>query len=335
LKEFFVSKRFSADKQKMIEEIEIVLDRYEAQGYDLTLRQLYYQLLTKNLYKNSDESYKWLGGLVTDARLAGLLDWDMIKDRGRVCNELDSWQTGGEFMRVAPYWYMRDRWENQPVYVEVMVEKDALSGILLPKCQELDVPFTANKGYCSVSAMYEAGKRIREELEKGKRVVVLYLGDHDPSGLDMSRDVQERLTLFSGVEELRTSWDDGEANFDMITFPEEHPFADSDAFAGPIVHVDRLALNRNQVDEFGLESNPAKLKDKRSAKYIAKFGRESWELDAIEPSVLTSLVDDRVRLYRHEETLDIVLAKENRTKTALFAFGRTFVEPIHPEEVDE
>jgi len=156
MKEFFTAKKFGPDAVAMIAQINAILADYERQGYDLSLRQTYYQLVARNLVPNTERSYKNVGNLVSDARLAGLIDWDMIKDRGREMTQNPHWDSPKDFIdSVAPQFRV-NHWEDQDCYVEVMVEKQALEGVLEPVCRELDVPFTANKGYSSSSAMYEA-----------------------------------------------------------------------------------------------------------------------------------------------------------------------------------
>lgn len=250
----------------MIVVINEILDDYQSQGYDLSLRQLYYQLVSRNIVPNNEKSYKNVGGLVSDARLAGLIDWEMIKDRGRemVCNS--HWSNVSDFLESVGPQFKCDLWDGQENYVEVMVEKQALEGVLEPVCRDLDVPFTANKGYSSSSAMYDAGKRMLEALRDERQVFVVYLGDHDPSGIDMSRDVQERLRMFTQFREL-----------DIVA-----------------VQVERVALNIEQVRELNPPENPAKLTDSRASDYVRRFGSSSWELDAIEPRRLAQLVRQAV-----------------------------------------
>ncbi len=291
MKELFVEKRFSADAQSLIETINGILDEYETAGYDLSLRQVYYQLVARDIVPNTEQSYKRIGTVVSDARLAGLLDWAMIKDRGREVIENQHWESPAEILRSAAASFRLDLWADQETYVEVMVEKQALEGVLMPVCQTLDVAFTANKGYSSSSALYEAGKRLAEQSRDGdRRLVVFYLGDHDPSGIDMSRDVQERLSLFSGCS----------------------------------VDVRRVALNMDQIRAFRPPPNPAKMTDSRAAEYVRQFGQSSWELDAIEPARLASLVTDAVTALRNEELWTAALARQDEMKTRLRTMARTF-----------
>lgn len=309
MKETFIEKDFSAEAEALLVHITDILVRYADQGYDLSLRQLYYQLVSADLLPghwadpktgstNNEKSYKKIGIIVSDARLAGRIDWDMIKDRGRETVELSHWDSPADIVRAAAQSFRIDKWENQPNYAEVMVEKQALEGVLIPVCQILDVPFTANKGYSSSSALYEAGKRLSAKIDEGKRAHVFYLGDHDPSGIDMSRDVYERLCLFAGV----------------------------DARGSNIV-LHRVALNMDQIEQLHPPENPAKLTDSRAAEYVARFGNSSWELDAIEPAQLSELVRNAVYEIRDLDEWEKDVAKEEKMRADLLKFSKTYKAP--------
>lgn len=261
MREAFITKRFNAASQKLIVVINEILADYADAGYDLSLRQLYYQLVSRNIVENTEKSYKNIGKLVSDARLAGLVDWDMIRDRGRVTVGNSHWDSPADIVRSAANSFRICRWENQKNYIEVMVEKQALEGVLIPVCRDHDVRFTANKGYTSSSAARDTSIRFNDAMSAGKEVHVIYLGDHDPSGIDMSRDVDDRLRLFT---------------------------------YGVGVTVHRIALNMDQVKTFNPPPNPAKITDSRASGYIKKFGKKSWELDAIEPKKLAQLVIDKI-----------------------------------------
>lgn len=282
--EAFIQKRFSASSLDLIRRANAVIAAYQQQGYDLSLRQLYYQFVSRNWIENTERSYKRLGSVIDDGRKAGLIDWTAIKDRGRVPVIHSTWNDAAEMMRAAANSHRLDKWEEQPAYVEVMVEKQALEGVLAPTCERLQVTFTANKGYTSASAMYEASKRFLHAHDQGKSLHVLYLGDHDPSGIDMSRDVDDRLYMF-----LR----------------------------GRGVTVDRLALNWSQVQEYNPPPNPAKMTDSRAEGYVSRFGEESWELDALDPSVLAQLVNDAVLQVRDEALWEEAVTEEERQRALL------------------
>jgi hypothetical protein len=288
MKEEFISKNFSKASQERVHLVNQILDKFELQGYDLSLRQLYYQLVAGAHIENSVRSYKNLGSLVNDARLAGLVDWEMIVDRSRHTHSLAHWQNPGEIVRSAARSFRIDKWKCQANHVEVMVEKDALSGVLEPVCDGLDIKFTACKGYPSASILYRMGKRLNHRRATGKTVYILHLGDHDPSGIDMTRDLEERLSMF--------------------------------AYSHEIV-VERLALNMDQVRQYNPPENPAKLSDTRAHQYIAEYGYSSWELDALEPQVLADLVENRVDELRDPDEWDDAIEREKEMKDELKEFA--------------
>lgn len=289
MKEKFIEHNFNAASLTLIDTANNILNEYRGMGYKLSLRQLYYQLVARDYIENSVKSYKRIGGLVSDARLAGLLDWNMIEDRGRETVIPTAWKSPAEIVRAAAAQFRVDRWMGQPCHVEVMVEKDALSGILEPVCRDLHVRFTANKGYSSSSAMYEAGKRIADAIFKYDRNVhVFYLGDHDPSGIDMTRDIRERLAMFSESIKIETH---------------------------------RLALNYDQVEQWNPPENPAKETDSRYQAYAEEFGESSWELDAVEPRTLADLVRDGIEDLIDQEQWDDVMQEEERMRNELESFA--------------
>lgn len=283
MKEKFEEHRFRADAQILLGKINAILADYQRQGYTLSLRQLYYQLVSRDIVENNLRSYKNVGNLVSDGRLAGLIDWAAIEDRGRDYVLPSHWGSPDEIVRAAAQGYAIDKWVDQPIHVEVMCEKDALSGVLEPVCRDLDVGFSANRGYSSSSALYYAGKRMAKARRSGKGNLILYFGDHDPSGMDMTRDVRERLELFS---------------------------------RGPIKTV-RMALNMDQVEQYNPPENPAKTTDSRAADYIAQFGESSWELDALEPAVLSELVRSAVAEVRDDDLYQLRLDKEDGERHGL------------------
>lgn len=266
----YVEKSFKPDRLELIDKINSVIDDYQRQGYSLTLRQAYYQLVARAIIENNERSYKNVGNLINDARLAGLIDWNAIEDRTRNLQRLAHWDSPKEIIESASYQYRKNVWENQQYYVEVWVEKEALANVVGRVANELDVPYFCCRGYVSQSEMWSAAQRFRDRQRRGKTVVVIHLGDHDPSGIDMSRDIEERLILF-GVDE------------DMFLFR-------------------RIALNMEQIDLYNPPPNPAKLTDSRCGGYIEKYGYESWELDALEPRVIHDLITTNVtEFWDYEE----------------------------------
>lgn len=235
-----------------------VIEEYEGMGYDLTLRQLYYQLVARGYIENSDRSYKRVGELINNARL---VDWYSITDRTRNMKSRSHWNSPGQIIESAINQYFIDLRKDQPHYIEVWVEKEALVEVVGKACHVLDVPYFACRGYVSQSEMWAAAQRLsQEERNRGDmRSVILHLGDHDPSGVDMTRDIQERLAMFGAATVVR-----------------------------------RIALTYDQVQAYNPPPNPAKLTDSRYKAYIERYGDESWELDALNPTVIHDLITEHV-----------------------------------------
>lgn len=256
----YVEKSFRGEALEIIETANRIIQSYQAQGYELTLRQLYYQFVARDLIPNTEKSYKRIGSIISDARMAGLISWKAITDRTRNLQGNSHWSNPSDIIRAAASSFKLDLWETQPYRVECWVEKDALIGVVGRICQQWDVPYFACRGYTSQSEMWAAGQRLKRYYDAGQTPYILHLGDHDPSGIDMSRDVVERLELFMG---------------DDIDFQ-------------------RLALNYAQIETYNPPPNPAKTTDSRAGSYISQFGNESWELDALEPSIISSLIETAV-----------------------------------------
>ena len=258
MKEAFIEKRFNRSSWAIIEHANIIIAEHQAEGYTLTLRQLYYQFVHRKLIANKQSEYKRIGNVINEARLAGLIDWDAIEDRMRFLRAVPNYPGPGEFVEHQVHQFAEDLWEGQPQYCEVWIEKDALSGVIERPCVRYRVPFFACRGYASQSGLYEAGARLRSIMDQGRSITVFHLGDHDPSGLDMSRDNDERLNMFT-----RT-------------------------LAG--VRLVRLALNQEQIKRFDLPPDPAKLTDSRASAYMDRHGNTSWELDALPSREIERLV---------------------------------------------
>jgi hypothetical protein len=252
--------RLGARTLAVVAQANEIIAEYEAQGFTLTLRQLYYQFVARDLIPNTMRSYKRLGSIVNDGRLAGLIDWEALEDRTRWLRELSHWEGPSAIVAACAEQFRVDRWAEQKYRPEVWIEKDALAGVIEGVCEELDVPFFPCRGYVSQSEQWRAGLRHARHRKNGQTPLVFHLGDHDPSGVDMTRDNASRLRMFAGGR----------------------------------VEFRRLALNMDQIEQYDPPPNPAKITDSRAEGYIAEHGESSWELDALEPRVLVALVRDNV-----------------------------------------
>lgn len=254
----------------------------KSQGYDLTLRQTYYQFVARGYIENSQRSYANLGELINKGRLAGFVDWNYIVDRTRNMQTYAGLETPEQVIRQSMYQLRPDRWEGQDYRVEVWVEKEALVGVVQRAAYERRIPFFACRGYVSQSELHAAARRHIAHEKDGQQVIVIHLGDHDPSGIDMTRDIQDRLELFGANTQVR-----------------------------------RIALNMDQVDEFNPPPNPAKLTDSRAGGYIAQHGRSSWELDALKPQVIHQLILDEVDRWIEQDVYDGHEAREEEGRELL------------------
>lgn len=270
--EKFETFNFRKSTLAKIAQANAIIAEMQAEGYTLTVRQLYYQFVARDLLENTMQNYKNLAAMVDNGRKAGLIDWDAIEDRTRYLRSVTSYGGPSDFLqRQVRNYYAEALWRDQDTYCEVWIEKDALVGVVERPAMEWRVPYFACRGYASSSELYEAGKRLARKRAAGKRVVIFHLGDHDPSGLNMSDVNRDSLRLFA-----RTNG----------------------------VELRRLALTYDQVEEYEPPPNPAKDTDARFGGYSDIMRDDhgwdmddeipSWELDALNPSVIGQIVRDAI-----------------------------------------
>lgn len=254
----------------LIDTMNEIIVEYQGKGFTLTVRQLYYQLVARDIIENNLKSYKRITSVANDARLAGLMDWDAIEDRTRSFVRRTRWENGKQILNAAARSYHIDMWQRQPRRVFVIIEKEALVGVLTPTCQKFDTPLLAARGYPSCTVLRDFAVEDIAPYIGDQDITVLHLGDHDPSGIDMTRDLTDRISLFT-----------------------REP-----------VEIVRLALNMLQVEEHNPPPNPAKATDSRFQSYQQEFGDSSWELDALKPEFLAELVEreilDRIEIDQWE-----------------------------------
>ncbi len=318
-------REFKPATSLLIEMANTICAEYEAQGFVLTLRQLYYQFVARDIIPNKQTEYKRLGDILGDARMAGLLDWSYMEDRGRNLEEVSHWESPSSILYAVGSQYRIEKWRDQPYYPVVMVEKDALTGVFGPVCRRLDVPLFPCKGYMSLSALWQLGQRLKGYAENGQIPIILHFGDHDPSGIDMTRDIGKRLTTFIGQDLLEEVGAEGEVE-------------DDDGNVGVGIEIRRLALNIEQVRQYDPPPNPAKITDSRAAGYIKRFGRESWELDALNPTILGQLVEDAVEDLRDDDKWEAAVASERADRARLQRLARdweAFAEMMGRTDDDE
>lgn len=295
-------KNFAYDTLRIIRTADQICQEYAALGYDLTLRQLYYQFVARDIIPNNQKSYDRLGQIVSDGRMAGMIDWDHIVDRTRNLRSLAHWDKPESLLSAAASQYRNEKWAKQPNRVEAWIEKDALVGVLEQACEPLDVDYFSCRGYTSASEIWGAAQRLRTYLDEDQDVTILHLGDHDPSGIDMSRDIRDRLEFFITEDLVRENDMDRD---------------EAEEIAQERLTIKRIALNMNQVRTYNPPPNPAKFTDARFASYVERFGRECWELDALPPDVLARLIQSEILALRDEEAWQASVEAEKADKTAL------------------
>lgn len=286
MKQKFRDVKLGKEGRAQLDLINQIIAEYQADGYRLTLRQLYYQLVVRNVIVNREQSYKRLSELLKEGRMGGIVDWSAIVDRLRRPSKPPCWDNPADIIEACVKQYRENRMEGQAIYLEVWVEKDALSEVLERVTSKYGINICVNRGYSSVSAMYDAYLRFRDH----RNVTILYLGDHDPSGIDMIRDVNDRIVEFlNGDKRGRTK------HFEVVP----------------------VALTREQIEEHEPPPNPAKTTDARYVKYEEQHGSSSWEVDALDARVLDSILTAAIESYIDRKVFNAILSSEKDSKRRL------------------
>lgn len=259
-----------------IERINEVLADAERDSVRMSLRQIYYKFVKNDWVPNSDREYKKLGDALDAGRMNGLISWTAIVDMNRSLYGTNTQDAPEQLLEGLEDKFHLDLWADQQWRPEVWVEKLGMLNVIGGICSDLRVDYYACKGYDSQTMSWQAGRRMAGYIAKGQRPIIFHMGDHDPSGLDMTRDNRDRLELFAGV---------------------------------PITVV-RLALNMDQIEELRPPPNPAKMSDSRAEAYIAEHGDSSWEIDALEPTYIRNLIKSNVDRLVDEEAWSAALARE-------------------------
>lgn len=345
---------WQTDKRRIMSAIVDVCEEYLENGYTLTLRQLYYQLVSKDFIPNHDKVYKKLSSLKDELVYAGVVDWSVFEDRGRVASTPYYEESVSQALDYTARTYRVDRQKNQGVKAEVWTEKDAISGILKRVTVPFGITLVVNKGYTSSTAIYSAYRRFKNEIGEGKKVVILYFGDHDPSGLDMVRDIRERL-MFMFVngqldetgDAFEVDWNDDPVYFEEIidnwamnddetdyTHECDNYYHDEDcmsvheddgneffdirkAFFKHHFQIQQIGLTMEQIKEYNPPPNPAKITDPRAKEYVSRFGQVSWEVDALRPKVMEQIVKDAIEREIDMDIYNNVLKEEQRDRTLI------------------
>lgn len=334
------------EKSLIVAKIIEISEEYQRAGDTLTLRQLYYQLVSRDIIPNHDKVYKKISSIKDDVVYSGLVDWNVFEDRGRKPVMAYSEESVADALQRTLDSYKLDRQKDQPVHIEVWTEKDAISAILRKVTMPLTISLVINKGYSSSTAMYDAYKRFVEMIELGKKVTILYFGDHDPSGIDMIRDIEDRLMFFLlRGERQQSHWMrrriDNWRNviMDLDEFPdylESDPelwIDDEDggdsifkwelAFFKEHFEIVGIGLTMAQIKQYNPPHNPAKLTDPRAKDYIKKYGEVSWEVDALSPKTMREIVASAIAEKMDDGVYQALLEEEESDREKLTKMIKT------------
>ena len=258
-KEAFEERRFAAKTAKVIKQANEIMDEYTDK---MTIRQLHYQFVARDLYENTPQNYKKLGDILRNARMAGRVSWTDLEDRGRrLTGYGGGWDNPAQAVSSTAYGYEVDLWTTQPVKVEIWTEKDALSSIIRDPAYDYKVNYFASKGYPSITALKGAADRFKRMARMGQDIVVLFLSDHDPEGIDMERNLRETM----------------------------------DKMGVPNLTIKRIGLTMDQIRELRPPPSIAKESSSRLAMYERETGSsEAWELDALPAEYLKELIDEEI-----------------------------------------
>ncbi len=264
----------------------------------LTLRALHYQLVGKGM-TNDIQHYKRVVSAMIDARWDNLVDFDQFSDLDRVMVGSTKWEptdvdseieSAKESIKAWMNYYFKNRWENQPYYPEILIEKKALQGVFQNVCSMNRVALGACKGYPSLTFLHDLYLRFSKARDEGKIPIIIYFGDYDPSGEDIPRSIQDNLSRF-GVE----------------------------------VEVKRVALMHEQVLEWKLPPAPTKDTDTRAAKWE---GIGQVELDAVRPEKLQALCQEAIDSIFDKDLYDELNEVETEERVTYRAALKEFVQTL-------
>jgi len=264
----------------------------------LTLRALHYQLVGKGM-TNDVQHYKRVVSAMIDARWDGQVDFDQFSDLDRVMVGTTKWEptdvdseidSAKESIKAWMNYYFKNRWENQPYYPEILIEKKALQGVFQSVCSYNRVALGACKGYPSLTFLHDLHLRFSKARDDGKTPIIIYFGDYDPSGEDIPRSIQENLSRF-GVD----------------------------------VEVRRVALMHEQVLEWKLPPAPTKDTDTRAAKWD---GIGQVELDAVRPEKLQALCQEAIDSIFDKDLYEELEEVEKEERVTYRAALKDFVQTL-------
>jgi hypothetical protein len=372
VKEAFRNWQPNDDTRLLLDGIVGIVEEYWSQGIAMTVRQVHYQCVSRHVkmvyvppknrrhkqvivFENTPQNYAMVSRLLSLAREAGMVDWRAIVDRVRSQSMNAEFEDLGGLVQSAEKAYRLPRWKDQKVYIEVVSEKDALSSSFKPTCEKLHVRLVIDRGFGSTTAVHDMAMRFRQKSKEGYKCVLIYFGDHDPSGLNMPKDIKLRFIRYGlnavGLEDEEDISDEaklykekdkrleflvGQRLRRMMELqgvdsveklkPEMRMAAEAHAQVtldeDPEVQLVRIGLTKRQVDQYNPPPNKLNPDDSREPKYNERYGSESWELDALPPEVLSDLLENAIKQHLDEDKYRKWLKKEEQDKKKLRKIAR-------------
>ena len=266
---------------ELLTQVQEIINSYD---FALTLRQIYYQLVARQIIPNEQRYYKKLSRLCVAGRDEGILPEEGFADRLREVDKLSSWSDLNEFMQTVKRSYRKDRWQNQDNYLEIWTEKDALRSVLTEITYQYDVALMVARGQLSRTEVYRTAGRYK--AQSGKKCYLYYCGDFDPSGLSIYDSIKKRVMDF-----------------------------------GVSINFKRIALTQEQIEKYQLPSDPAKQSDPNYNKFVSIYGSDMVvELDSLPPDVLRKIIEDCILQNIDEGHLMWILRKEKTERGRLNKF---------------
>jgi hypothetical protein len=257
----------------------------------MTVRQVFYQATVRGIIEKTEGGYTKVQTDLAAMRRAGWLPYDWIADNTRWQRKPTTFDSVEEALRETARFYRKDLWRDADCYVEIWLEKDALSGVLWPITSLYDVPLMVARGYASLSFLHGSAEYLNE---LDVPAYVYHLGDFDPSGVNAAEKIEETLR-------------------------ELAPDAD--------IEFQRIAVTEEQIAFWDLPTRPTKKSDTRSK----GFGDTSVELDAIEPEQLRTLVDDVIQTHLPPEQFAKLKIAEESERTIITDMVRAATQRRKPQ----
>jgi hypothetical protein len=257
-----------------------------------TVRQVYYQASVRGVVDKTEQGYKMVVSALSEMRLRGRLPWVWIADNTRWQRRPTTYNSVEDALEETAAFYRKPLWNEADVYVEIWLEKDALSGVIYPITERYDVPLMVARGYSSLSFLHASGEAM---TNVDKPCYVYYLADCDPSGQDAARNTEARLR-------------------------ELAPYAE--------IHFEMLAVLPSQIDAWNLPTRPTKTSDSRSK----GFSDTSVELDAIHPDVLRNIVQEAILHHMPPDEFRILKVAEESERELIKSWVAALTEPDEVDE---